>query len=354
MKKLLTALASVALVSALSISAVAADKLKVGFIYIGPPGDFGWTYQHDQGRQAIDARLGDHAETVFVENVPEGPDAERTITRLARQGAGLIFTTSFGYMDPTMNVAAKFPDVKFEHATGYKRSDNVSTYGARFYEGRYVIGQIAAKMSKSGVAGYIGSFPIPEVVRGINAFLLGAQTVNPDFKLKVVWANSWFDPGREADAAKVLISQGADIITQHTDSTAAVQVAEAQGVYAFGQASDMAAFAPNALLTSIIDNWADYYVDRTQAVLDGSWVSTDTFGGMDANMVQMGPFVNMPADVKAMAETTTAAITSGELHPFAGPVYKQDGSLAAAEGEVVDLGTLLGMDWYVKGVDDQL
>lgn len=354
MKKLLTTAASIALVSALSISAVAADKLKVGFIYIGPPGDFGWTYQHDQGRQAIDARLGDHAETVFVENVPEGPDAERTITRLARQGAGLIFTTSFGYMDPTLNVAAKFPDVKFEHATGYKRTDNVSTYGARFYEGRYVIGQIAAKMSKSGVAGYIGSFPIPEVVRGINAFLLGAQTVNPDFKLKVVWANSWFDPGREADAAKVLISQGADIITQHTDSTAAVQVAEAQGVYAFGQASDMAAFAPNALLTSIIDNWADYYVDRTQAVLDGSWVSTDTFGGMDTNMVQMGPFVNMPADVKAMAETTTAAITAGELHPFAGPVYKQDGSLAAAEGEVVDLGTLLGMDWYVKGVDDQL
>ena len=354
MKKLLTTAASIALVSALSISAVAADKLKVGFIYIGPPGDFGWTYQHDQGRQAIDARLGDHAETVFVENVPEGPDAERTITRLARQGAGLIFTTSFGYMDPTLNVAAKFPDVKFEHATGYKRTDNVSTYGARFYEGRYVIGQIAAKMSKSGVAGYIGSFPIPEVVRGINAFLLGAQTVNPDFKLKVVWANSWFDPGREADAAKVLISQGADIITQHTDSTAAVQVAEAQGVYAFGQASDMAAFAPNALLTSIIDNWADYYVDRTQAVLDGSWVSTDTFGGLDANMVQMGPFVNMPADVKAMAETTTAAITSGELHPFAGPVYKQDGSLAAAEGDVVDLGTLLGMDWYVKGVDDQL
>ena len=354
MKKLLTTAVSIALVSALSISAVAADKLKVGFIYIGPPGDFGWTYQHDQGRQAIDARLGDHAETVFVENVPEGPDAERTITRLARQGAGLIFTTSFGYMDPTLNVAAKFPDVKFEHATGYKRTDNVSTYGARFYEGRYVIGQIAAKMSKSGVAGYIGSFPIPEVVRGINAFLLGAQTVNPDFKLKVVWANSWFDPGREADAAKVLISQGADIITQHTDSTAAVQVAEAQGVYAFGQASDMAAFAPNALLTSIIDNWADYYVDRTQAVLDGSWVSTDTFGGMDVNMVEMGPFVNMPADVKAMAETTTAAITAGELHPFAGPVYKQDGSLAAAEGEVVDLGTLLGMDWYVKGVDDQL
>ena len=294
MKKLIAAIVVVAIALAIYlfqkqeiVVEAQAEKLKVGFIYIGPPGDHGWTYQHDQGRQAIEAHFGDKVETVFVENVPEGPDAERTITRLARQGAGLIFTTSFGYMDPTMNVAAKFPDVKFEHATGYKRSDNVSTYGARFYEGRYVIGQIAAKMSKSGVAGYIGSFPIPEVVRGINAFLLGAQTVNPDFKLKVVWANSWFDPGREADAAKVLISQGADIITQHTDSTAAVQVAEAQGVYAFGQASDMAAFAPNALLTSIIDNWADYYVDRTQAVLDGSWVSTDTFGGMDTNMVQM-------------------------------------------------------------------
>ena len=257
-------------------------------------------------------------------------------------------------MDPTLKVAAKFPDVKFEHATGYLRADNVSTYSSRFYEGRYVIGQIAAQMSKSGVAGYIGSFPIPEVVRGINAFLLGAQTVNPDFKLKVVWVNSWFDPGREADAAKVLISQGADIITQHTDSTAAVQVAEEQGVNAFGQASDMAAFAPNALLTSIIDNWSDYYIARTQAVLDGTWVSTDTFGGMDANMVDMGPFINMPADVKALAEKTTAAITAGELHPFAGPVYKQDGSLAAAEGETVDLGTLLGMNWYVQGVDDQL
>ncbi|MDP6191146.1 MAG: BMP family ABC transporter substrate-binding protein, partial [Gammaproteobacteria bacterium] len=224
MKKLFTVAATVALASAMSVSAFAADKLKVGFIYIGPPGDHGWTYQHDQGRKAVEAQLGDQVETVYVENVPEGPDAERTITRLARQGTGLIFTTSFGYMDPTLKVAAKFPDVKFEHATGYKRADNVSTYSSRFYEGRYVIGQIAAKMSKSGTAGYIASFPIPEVVRGINSFLLGAQSVNPDFKLKVVWVNSWFDPGKEADAAKVLISQGADIITQHTDSTAAVQV----------------------------------------------------------------------------------------------------------------------------------
>jgi basic membrane protein A len=325
MKKLIAAIVVVAIALAIYlfqkqeiVVEAQAEKLKVGFIYIGPPGDHGWTYQHDQGRQAIEAHFGDKVETVFVENVPEGPDAERTITRLVKEGAGLIFTTSFGYMDPTMNVAAKFPDVKFEHATGYKRSDNVSTYGARFYEGRYVIGQIAAQMSKSGVAGYIGSFPIPEVVRGINSFLLGAQTVNPDFKLKVIWVNSWFDPGKEADAAKVLISQGADIITQHTDSTAAVQVAEEQGVSAFGQASDMAPFAPNALLTSIIDNWADYYIARTQAVLDGSWVSTDTFDGMDANMVEMGPYINMPAAVKARAEATAEAIKTGKLHPFTG------------------------------------
>ena len=354
MKQLVTTIIAVTTAVVMSLSAIAADKLKVGFIYIGPPGDHGWTYQHDQGRLAMEDSLGDQVETMFVENVPEGPDAERTIERLARQDAELIFTTSFGYMDPTIKVAKRFPEVKFEHATGYKRADNVSTYSSRFYEGRYVIGQIAGKMSKSGTAGYIASFPIPEVVRGINSFLLGAQSVNPDFKLKVVWVNSWFDPGKEADAAKVLISQGADIITQHTDSTAAIQVAEEKGVYAFGQASDMAAFAPKALLTSIVNNWTDYYIARTQAVLDGTWESTDTFGGMDMNMVRMGAFNNMPDDVKAMAEATTASITNGELHPFAGPIFAQDGSQAIGEGEVLDIGTLLSMNWYVQGVDDQL
>ena len=353
MKKMLS-IAALAILAAFSISSMADDKLKVGFIYLGPPGDHGWTYQHDVGRKTLESKLGSKVETIFVENVPEGPDAERTITRLARQGAGLIFTTSFGYMDPTLKVAKRFPDIKFEHATGYKRADNVSTYSARFYEGRYVIGQIAAKMSKTGTAGYIASFPIPEVVRGINAFLLGAQSVNPDFKLKVVWVNSWFDPGKEADAAKVLISQGADIITQHTDSTAAVQVAEEQGAKVFGQASDMAAFGTKSVLTSIVNGWGDYYIDRTKAVLDGTWKSMDTFGGMDAKMVNMAPFKNMPADVKAMAEETTAKITAGALHPFSGPIYKQDGTLAVAEGDVLDLGTLLGMNWYVKGVEDKL
>ena len=335
-------------------TASGADKLKIGFVYVGPIGDHGWTYQHDHGRLAIEEALGNRVETVYVENIAEGPDTERAITRLARQGAGLIFTTSFGFMDPTIKVAKRFPDVKFEHATGYKRADNVSTYSARFYEGRYVIGQIAARMSTSGVAGYIASFPIPEVVRGINSFMLGAQSINPDFKLKVVWVSTWFDPGKEADAAKVLIGQGADIITQHTDSTAPLQIAAEQGVIGFGQASDMIAFAPDNQLTAIIDNWAPYYVARAEAVLDGTWESVDTWDGMSTGMVQMAPYTNLPDDVVAMATETEARITSGAFHPFTGPIYKQDGTMAIGEGEVLDDGTLLGMNWYVKGVDDEL
>ena len=336
-------------------TAAGADKLKVGFIYVGPIGDHGWTYQHDAGRLAVEEAYGDKVETVYVENVAEGPDAERAITRLARDGAGIIFTTSFGYMDPTNKVAKNFPDVKFEHATGYKRDHpNVTTYSARFYEGRYVIGQIAARMSKSGVAGYIASFPIPEVVRGINSFMLGAQSINPDFKLKIVWVSTWFDPGKEADAAKVLIGQGADIITQHTDSTAPLQIAAEQGVVGFGQASDMIKFAPDHQLTAIIDDWAPYYVRRVGAVLDGTWKSEDTWDGMGPGMVAMAPYTNLPDDVVAMAMETEAKITSGEFHPFTGPIHKQDGTMAIGEGEVLDDGTLLGMNWYVKGVDDEL
>ncbi len=335
-------------------TAHAADKLKVGFIYVGPIGDHGWSYQHDQGRLALEKELGDKVETVFVEKVAEGPDAERAITRLARQKAGLIFTTSFGFMNPTLKVAKKFPKVKFEHATGFKRSKNVGTYNARFYEGRYINGKIAAKMSKSGVAGYIASFPIPEVVMGINAFILGAQTVNPDFKLKVVWVNSWFDPGKEADAAKVLIGQGADILTQHTDSTAAMQIADEKGVHAFGQASDMIKFGPKAQLTAIINNWAPYYIERAKAVLNGTWKSVGSWKGLTAGTVKMAAYTNMPAGVSKMAAETEAKISSGELHPFQGPIYKQDGSLAVPAGKTLNDGPLLGMNWYVKGVDGKL
>ena len=353
MKALVTILAS-AMLAAMAPIAAAADKLKVGFIYVGPIGDHGWTYQHDVGRVRLEKELGGKIETVYVEKVAEGADSERAITRLARQGAGLIFTTSFGYMEPTLKVAKKFKNVKFEHATGYKRADNVTTYSARFYEGRYVIGQIAARMSKSGVAGYIASFPIPEVVRGINAFMLGAQSVNPDFKLKIVWVNSWFDPGKEADAAKVMIGQGADIITQHTDSTAPLQIAAEKGVYGFGQASDMIKFAPKNQLTAIVNNWAPYYIKRTKAVLDGTWKSADTWEGKATGMVTMAPYTNMPADVAKMAQATHKKLADGSFHAFTGPIFKQDGSQAAKAGEVIDDGTLLGMNWYVKGIDDKL
>ncbi len=353
MKKLLGGFLALAMGLAIA-GASAEDKLKVGFIYVGPVGDHGWTYQHDQGRLALEQALGDKVTTTFIESVSEGPDAERAIERLARDGHGLIFTTSFGFMESTLKVAERFPEVKFEHATGYKQAPNVATYSARFYEGRYVIGQIAARTSKTGIAGYIASFPIPEVVSGINAFMLGAQSVNPEFKLKVVWVNSWYDPGKEADAAKVLIGQGADIITQHTDSSAPLQIAEAQGAHGFGQASDMIKFAPKAQLTSILDNWADYYVERTKAVLDGTWASGDVWGGMAAGMVRMATYTNLPEDVAKAAAETEARIKSGELLVFAGPIKKQDGSVAVEAGKSLPDPDILGMNWYVAGVDDTL
>lgn len=353
MKKLLMALAMTASF-AVSGTAMAEEKLKVGFIYIGPPGDFGWTYQHDQGRKQLEEALGDKVETTFLESVPEGADAERSIERLARAGNKLIFTTSFGYMDPTIKVAQKFPDVKFEHATGYKTADNVAVYNSRFYEGRYIQGQIAAKLSKAGVAGYIASVPVPEVVQGINSFMLGAQSVNPEFKVKVVWANSWFDPGKEADAAKALIDQGVDIITQHTDSTAAMQVAAERGIKAFGQASDMIKFGPETQLTAIVDNWGPYYIERAKAVLDGTWKTQNVFHGMHDGLVGMAPYTNMPDDVKELATATQAKITSGELKPFTGPITKQDGTEWLKAGETADDAAILSMNFYVKGVDDKL
>ena len=335
-------------------AANAADKLKACWVYVGPVGDFGYSYQHDLGRKAVEKELGDKVETVFLENVAEGPDAERAIERLARDGCKIIFTTSFGFMDPTIKVAAKYPDIKFEHATGYKKADNVAIYNARFYEGRYVMGQIAAKLSKSGVAGYIVSFPIPEVVMGINSFMLGAQSVNPAFKVKIVWVNSWYDPGKEADAAKVLFGQGADIMVQHTDSTAPLQIAEEQGKLGFGQSSDMIKFAPKAQLTSNTDDWDPYYIARVKAVLDGTWSSADTWGGMKDGMVVLSPFTNMPDDVKKLAEETVAKIKSGEFHPFMGPITKQDGTTVGEAGKPLPDGELLGMNYYIKGVDDQL
>jgi simple sugar transport system substrate-binding protein len=353
-KMMITAAAAALAVAALSLSATAAEKLKVGFVYLGPVGDFGWTYQHEVGRQAILKALGDKVETTYLENVNEGPDSERSIEQLARTGHKLIFTTSFGYMDPTLKVAKKYPKVTFEHATGFKRSGNMSTYSGRFYEGRYIQGIIAAKMSKKAVLGYIGSFPIPEVISGINATMLGAQTINPNIKVKIIWVNTWFDPGKEADAAKALIDQGVDVIMQHTDSPAAMQVAAQRGVMAFGQDSDMIKFGPKTQLTAIINNWAPYYVQQVKAAVDGKWKAEDTWHGLKEKMVMMAPYTNMPDDVKKLAIETEAAITAGTRHPFKCPVVDQSGKAVECKGGThLDAGQILGMNFYVKGVDDK-
>lgn len=331
-------------------------KTKVGFVFVGPIGDGGWTFEHNEGRLAVEEHFGDAVETVYQESVPEGADAERVLTQMALSGADLIFTTSFGYMDPTINVAQKFPKVKFEHATGYKRADNVSTYSARFYEGRAIQGHIAGKMTKSNIIGYIASFPIPEVIRGINAAYIHAQKVNPDVEFKIIWAYTWFDPAKEADAAKALIEQGADVILQHTDSTAPQAAAEQAGnVVTFGQASDMAEYGPFPRVSSIIDNWSPYYIARTQAVIDGSWESVDTWDGIPTGMVKIGEISDaVPADLKAEALGMSEAIRTGAYHPFTGPLNKQDGSAWLADGEVADDGTLAGMGFYVEGLTGEI
>jgi simple sugar transport system substrate-binding protein len=354
-KSLITVAIAAAALTATGSPAPAAEKLKIGFIYVGPVGDFGWSYQHDEARKGMVAALGDKIETTFLENVSEGPDAERSIEQLARAGNKLIFTTSFGFMDSTVKVARKYPNVMFEHATGFKRAPNLATYAGRFYEGRYIQGIIAAKMSKKGVLGYIGSFPIPEVISGINATMLGAQSVNPNIKVKIIWVNTWFDPGKEADAAKALADQGADVLMQHTDSAAAMQIAAQRGILAFGQDSDMSKFGPKSQLTAIVNNWAPYYTQRAKDMLDGTWKSGDIWGGLKSKLVTMAPYTNMPDDVKALAQKTEAAITDGSLHPFKCPVVDQDGKTVECKGGThLDDGQILSMNVYVKGVDDRV
>lgn len=331
--------------------ATAQEKLKIGFIYVGPVGDFGWSYQHDQGRKAIEAAFPGRVETTFVESVPEA-DSDRAIEQLARTGHRLIFTTSFGFMEPTLRVARKYPNVMFEHATGFKREKNVATYSAKFHEGRYIIGRIAGKMTKTNTIGYVGAFPIPEVIAGINAFYLGAKSVNPNVKIKIAWAYDWFNPPKEGDAAKTLIDQGADVITQHTDSPAPLQQAAQRNVFAFGQASDMTKFAPNHILTSIIDDWAPYYVERTRAMLEGKWQSQDVFDGLAKGKVKMGPYVNMPPDVKKLAEETEAAIIAGKVDPFMCPVMAQDGKVVECKGgDRLSNEQVFGMNFYVQGIE---
>lgn len=353
MQKLMAA-AGVAVALALNAGGAQADPLKACFVYVGPHNDGGYSQQHDVGRQDLAKALGDKVDaSTYIENVKE-EDSERPLRELAQKGCKLIFTTSFGFGPATIAVAKDFPDVKFEHATGFMVADNVSTYNIRWYEGRYVMGQIAAKMSKKGLAGYIVSFPIPEVIMGIDAFMLGAQSVNPDFKVKIVWVSSWFDPGKEGDAANVLINQGADILVQHTDSPAGMQAAEKAGIHAFGQSADMSSFGPKAHMASLIDNWGPYYIERAQAVIDGTWKSQQAWEGFKEKLLVLGPLQNIPDDVKKMAEESIEKIKSGELQVFKGPITKQDGTLAVEDGKVISDEDLLGTNWYVKGIDDTI
>ncbi|MFZ5962584.1 BMP family ABC transporter substrate-binding protein [Thalassococcus sp. BH17M4-6] len=354
-----TLFASVAAAALAATSAFAAghgEPVKAGFIYVGPIGDGGWTYEHNKARLAVEEEFGDAVETVYQESVPEGADAERAITQMALSGADIIFTTSFGYMDPTIAVAEKFPDVKFEHATGYKTADNVSVYSARFYEGRAIQGHIAGSMTKTNKIGYIASFPIPEVIRGINSAYLHAKKVNPDVEFSIVWAYTWFDPAKEADAARALIENGADVILQHTDSTAPQAAAqEAGNVITFGQASDMGEYAPMPRVSSIIDDWAPYYIERVKAVMDGTWETSDTWDGIGPGMVGIGEISDaVPEEVKAEALAMKDAIAAGEYHPFTGPINKQDGSVWLEEGQTAPDGDLLGMDFYVEGLTGEI
>ena len=335
-----------------SAGAFAADPpFKVAFVYVSPVGDAGWTSQHDAARKEMEAALDGKVVTKYVENVAEGADAERVIRELAQSGYQLIFTTSFGYMNPTIKVAKQFPKTYFEHATGYKTDKNVGIYNARFYEGRYLAGIVAGRMTKSNVAGYVAAFPIPEVVMGINAFTRGMRSVNPNAVTKVVWVNSWYDPGREREAADTLISQGADVLTNHTDSTAVVQDAEAKKVYAIAYHSDMSKYGPHAQLTAVTHQWGAYYIKEVRAAIEGKWKPGSVWGGIKEGMIKMGPFNPVvPKDVQDLVNRTAADIAGGKFHPFTGPIRDNEGHERLAAGKVISDDALLKMDYYVEGV----
>lgn len=348
-------------VAALSVSAVfststlAEDPMKVGFVYVGPVGDHGWSYEHDQGRLEMEKHFNGKVQTTFVENVPEGADAERVITQLAKSGNEVIFTTSFGFMNPTAKAAKRFPKVTFEHATGYKMDKNLGTYVLRTYEGRYVSGVAAGMATKSNTLGYIATFPIPEVIRDINAVYLGAKSVNPDIKLKIVWVNTWYDPGKESDAANALMDQGADIIIQHTDSPAPLIAAEKRGMMAIGQASDMSHFAPKAHMFSVRDHWAPHYIKTVQAVMDGTWKPEDYWGGLKDELLQIVAInPSLPEAIKTAISDTEAKIISGEIVPFTGPMKDNQGKEVIPAGHSLTDKELAAVNWYVEGIDAKI
>ncbi len=357
MKSKLFAVVSLLLVAVMLLTACGPkatpepQTFKVAFVYIGPPGDLGWTYEHDRGRQYLEQQLGDKVETATVENVPEGPDAARVIRQYAQQGYNMIFATSFGYMDAMLEVAQEYPDIYFEHCSGYKTADNMATYFGRMYQPRYLSGIVAGRMTKSNIIGYVAAHPIPEVIRGINAFTLGVRSVNPDAEVHVVWTNTWYDPVKEREAAVALLDEGADIIAQHQDTTEPQKAAQERGALSIGYDSDMRAFVGDTVLTGPVWNWGVYYVKTVQDAINGTWKTHQYWGGMADGVVQLADFSpKVPQDVRDEVNAAKEKILSGEWDVFCGPIVDQDGNTVVAEGECMSDGDMLGMNFFVEGV----
>jgi basic membrane protein A len=326
-------------------------KTKVAFIYIGQPGDLGWTYEHDRGRKMLEEKLGSKVETVVVPDVPEGPDAEKAIRDVVQQGAKVVFTTSFGYMDPTLTVAKEFPNVVFEHCSGYKTSDNTATYFGKIEQPRYLSGIVAGKLTTKNFLGYVAAHPIPEVIRGINAFTLGVRKVNPNATVHVVWTNTWYDPVKEREAAVALLDEGADIIAQHQDTTEPQKAAKERGMLSIGYDSDMGKFVGDTVLTSPIWNWGVYYIDTVQAVLDGKWKTHQYWGCMKEGVVDLAPLsAKVPADVKSLVDAEKKTLIEGNGNVFCGPLKDQTGAVKVSEGQCMSDQDVLNMNWFVEGV----
>lgn len=327
------------------------EKLKVAFVYVAPIGDLGWTWAHEQGRLMVEEEFGDRVETTYIENVPEGPDAERVIRDFATKGYDIIFATSFGFMDPMLTVAEEFPDKYFEHCSGYKTADNMATYFGRMYQPRFLSGLVAGKATKANKIGYVAAFPIPEVIRGINAFTLGVRTTNPEATVHVVWTQTWFDPVKEKEAAVALLDEGCDVIAQHQDTTEPQKAAQERGAVSIGYDSDMRQFVGDTVLTSPVWNWGPYCVSRVKAVIDGTWKTGQYWGGMKEGIVDLAPLSpGVPDDAKAPVEEYKQKILSGEWDVFTGPIKDQGGNVKVVDGQKMTDEEMLSMDWFVEGV----
>ena len=337
------------LILALGAVPAGAKDLQVGFVYVSPIGDAGWSYAHDQGRLFIDKLDG--VTTAYVEAVPEGPDSERVMLNMARKNYDLIFATSFGYMDPMLKVAKKFPKITFMHCSGFKKAENMGNYFGRMYQARYLSGIVAGAMTKTNILGYAAAFPIPEVIRGINAFTLGAQSVNPDVQVRVVWTKTWYDPATEKEAAKSLLDVGADVIAQHQDSPGPQEAAQEKGVYSIGYNTDMSAFAPKSHLCAPVWNWGPFYAQIVEAVQKGTWESKAYWYGLENGIVDLSPMSDMvPAEVQTKVMASKEKIKSGSMQVFTGPIRDQAGQEKIAAGKSASDETLLGMNWFVQGV----